>query len=113
MRILHIEDDALTARAVGRALTRSGHTVVNVTTAEAAIAALQHGGYDVVLSDFNIEGGTAGEVVAWANYSAPEILVHWVWLTSDEMAMEYLVAPFLQKPAPIHSVVAALAAVMS
>jgi CheY-like chemotaxis protein len=107
MKILHIEDHGPTAKVVGRVLAKAGHTVVNVTTPEAACTALQHGGYDLVVSDFNLEGGTAAEVVA-SRGSA-----RWVWLTSDDDCLRHLAAPFVQKPALPSAIVAAVAEVAS
>jgi len=109
--VLHIEDDALVARACARAFKHAGYDVVNVTTAELAVAALQSRSFDYIVSDFDLECGTGGDVVTWAKTMCPGVLTRWMWLTSNECALTYHDAPFMQKPAHMRDVLSMLSSI--
>jgi len=63
IRLLHVEDSDDDAALVARELTRAGYApeITRVQTAESFQAALDHGTWDMVLSDFSMPGfnGTA------------------------------------------------------
>ncbi len=56
MRILLVEDMPETARAMVRLLTTMGHTVVSVSSAEAALRAARENAFDIVVSDIGLQG---------------------------------------------------------
>ena len=79
--VLHVEDDASVARAVGRMLRRDGYEVVSVATAEDALLELGARRFDVIVSDFNLAGLGSGADVLAACGSTP-----FLFLTSDDRA---------------------------
>jgi DNA-binding response OmpR family regulator len=56
MRILVVEDDALVADAIHRAITAGGFVVDHVTTAEAAEATLRTDSFDLAVIDIGLPG---------------------------------------------------------
>ncbi|MGN6366956.1 MAG: hybrid sensor histidine kinase/response regulator [Phycisphaerae bacterium] len=56
LRILLVEDIPETARAMVRLLTSMGHTVVAVSSADAALRAAADQSFDVLLSDIGLQG---------------------------------------------------------
>lgn len=75
MRVLLIEDDASLQRATSRLIRRTfspTEIVIDIVDApKGAIALLETNRYDFVLSDFNINGGTGGEVLIWIDKYQP------------------------------------------
>lgn len=57
MRLLIVEDDALLADGLARALRRAGHAVDCVESAERAWLALQGESFDLVILDLGLPGG--------------------------------------------------------
>ncbi len=64
MRLLIVEDDAMLADGLARALRRSGHTADCVTSAEHAALALEHDAFDVMLLDLGLPGSDGFELLA-------------------------------------------------
>jgi PAS domain S-box-containing protein len=56
LKILLAEDNAVNAFVTREMLTRRGHEVHEVTSGEAAIAAMSDGGFDLVLTDIHMPG---------------------------------------------------------
>jgi PAS domain S-box-containing protein len=56
LRILLVEDNAINALLTREVLRRRGHRVVEVTTGEAALGAMEAGGFDIVLTDIHLPG---------------------------------------------------------
>ena len=80
LHILHLEDDPNDARLVRTTLEAEGIScsTQRVETREAFVAALEHGGIDLVLSDFSLptfDGLTAAEMVRARWPDIPLILV--------------------------------------
>jgi len=63
MRILLVEDDAMLAETVARALRQSAHTVETAARGDQADELLQHGDYDLVLLDAGLPGIDGFEVL--------------------------------------------------
>lgn len=62
LRVLVVEDDALSRKAIVRTLSRAGWRVDAVSDASAGIDAALRGGYDVVLVDQHLAGTDGGDV---------------------------------------------------
>jgi PAS domain S-box-containing protein len=56
LRILLVEDNAINALLTRETLRRRGHRVVEVTTGEAALGAMETGGFDIILTDIHLPG---------------------------------------------------------
>jgi len=74
MRILHLEDNLLDAELVREVLRQSGLAAVLqvVDSREAFLQELQRGGYDVILSDYNLPGFQGLEALSLAQEHAPD-----------------------------------------
>jgi len=102
MRILHIEDDKLIQAAMLRMLRISYSaeivTVDNPVTAIGALLAANAGTpFDLVISDWDIVGGTGGDVFDWMLANVPDMKARWMFLTSRDEAC-HLGVPCLVKP---------------
>jgi CheY-like chemotaxis protein len=101
IRILLVEDDLTVARMLERLIRRTvsqACEVVHRTTAQAAILCLRLCGedqYALVVSDFNLEQGTGGDVLAFRDSMANP--PPFIFLSSDERCRGRGV-PVLQKP---------------
>jgi len=62
--VLHVEDDPALATLVRKALERRGHTIVHVTTGDAALSRLEEGGIDVVALDHSLGSETGFDILA-------------------------------------------------
>lgn len=63
MRLLVVEDDALTARSLQQALAALGNTVDTVSSCATAQAALDHDVFDLILLDLGLPDGDGLDVV--------------------------------------------------
>lgn len=85
MRVLLIEDDASlqrsTARLIKRAFAPAEMTIDVADAPKNAIALLEANTYDFVLSDFNINGGTGGEVLIWIDKNQPHMNERFVFFS--------------------------------
>lgn len=101
-RILLVEDDAAIARATMRLLRRLDRAVevVHMYTGEAAIVALgsaQLGPFDLVVSDYNLDGfATGADVLAAVRMLSPQ--PKFLFVSSDER-IQVLGQPYIEKPA--------------
>lgn len=105
--VLHVEDDAAIARAIGGMLRRAGYEVVSVATAEGAFLELGARRFDVIVSDFNLAGIGSGADVLAAAGSTP-----FVFLTSDDRAGSYGVLR-LEKPCAPAAIRAAIESLLA
>lgn len=63
VRILLVAGRAETARVLARSLTRLGHAVAVVGGAEAALAAVRSGGFDLLASESELPDATGAELL--------------------------------------------------
>ena len=96
-RILCVEDEAVLKRTLLRLLTLLGHEVVGVDTAEDALAALEQGEFDVVITDLRLPGLSGEALYAKISSSYPELAKR-VILMSGFFREESTHPNFLQKP---------------
>lgn len=77
MKILHLEDNPSDALIIERGIQRQGipATFIQARSSSEFFAALQAGGFDVVLVDNNLPGYSAEDAIARAKASYPEIPV--------------------------------------
>lgn len=90
-RVLYVDDSPLDRELVRDALVRDGDgfDLVEAASREEFEARLADGGYDIVISDFNILGFEGLQVLEAVNASAPETPVVIVTGTgSEEVAVE-------------------------
>lgn len=72
--VLLIDDDALVLKAHSRFLQRLGFTVTAAGCFADGRALLAAGGYDVILSDFNLDGGRTAAELFTTTPSVPLVL---------------------------------------
>lgn len=108
--ILCIENEFLVQQLMERVLRRKfGVNVMFVSTGEDAIKALEKkSDWDLVISDWNIDGSmNGGEILLWVMESAPHLLNKYVFLSSSEKAEAAAVGadiPIIKKPAGIQAI---------
>lgn len=93
LRILHVEDDAPDSELIRETLINAGvePEIVRVDTAEALRAALKQGGFDIILSDFNLpmlDGLTALEMARKETPDLPFVMV--TGSLGDESAVDVI-----------------------
>lgn len=102
MHILLIEDEALLARNISRALKRAGAEVKHAGSAREAHAALMAGGYDLVIADISLGDGDGLELLSEAApvlLQTPVIVITGQDSVRNRARAEGLnVAAFLSKP---------------
>jgi PAS domain S-box-containing protein len=86
MKLLHVEDNRQDAELVAHALHAEWADVdISVVDNRAAyVAALDHGGFDVILCDFKLPGFDGHEALALARQRRPEIPLMFVSVGMDE-----------------------------
>lgn len=72
-RILVIDDDRSARLLLERVLVRAGHQVMLVDDAEHGLAQLQHGGFNLLITDKNLPGIDGLEVLRQAREKNPEL----------------------------------------
>lgn len=77
-RILLAEDDASLRGFLTRALERAGHTVVDCENGDDAIDALEHGPYDLLLTDIVMPGADGIEVARIAAARMPGLRIMFI-----------------------------------
>jgi DNA-binding NtrC family response regulator len=113
MYILHIEDDSDIASAMERLLRREfGAKVVTATSGEAAIKAVNSTEFDLVISDWNIEGSmTGGDIYNLIQVEYPKVSSRYMFMSDSRLA-ELLCAAadleFVEKPSTTHKILEAV-----
>lgn len=74
-KILIIEDEDTLRESLTRVFTREGFQVVAVNSAEPAIALLQEGVFDLILTDIILPGSTGIELLKWIKETIPDQMV--------------------------------------
>lgn len=107
MRILIADDDKATRTLLARVLASEGHEVEACESAESALARLESGTWDVLLTDVVMEAMSGLELVAKArSIGCPTrcFVMSGVTTSTEELAG----AAFLQKPLDLDAVLAAI-----
>jgi CheY-like chemotaxis protein len=83
MRILIVEDNPVDRKLAGMLLTTSGHAVMEMASAEAAVKAIARDHYDLILLDLRLPGmdGLAFVRILRANAATRQIAI--VAITAD------------------------------
>jgi len=85
MRVLLLEDEATLQRATSRMIRRTFSpteiTIDVVDSVPKAVAMLQHFAYDLVVSDFNVNGGTGGDLLIWIRANRPHMVERFVFFS--------------------------------
>lgn len=103
MHILHIEDDVSLQTSIARQFrARLQAEVTTVSNPDDAIAILKAIKFDIVVSDFNIDGGNGGQVLEWLRANQPGQA--FMFLSSDEERIIGSGVPYAIKPAPMSAV---------
>lgn len=102
LRIMLVDDDDAVRDAVAEVLSRRGWTVEAFDTAEAGIASLNSGHYDIVLADINMPGLSGMDFLHMAKEAAPDVpIVMITGYPSIDLAVEAMkvgAVDFLAKP---------------
>jgi two-component sensor histidine kinase/CheY-like chemotaxis protein len=85
-RILYVDDDAALGRLVQRRLARHGFAVVHAGDAASGMAALEAGGFDVVILDHDLGTSTGLDLLPGLKEHAPSLPVIYV-TASTELAI--------------------------
>jgi two-component system NtrC family sensor kinase len=116
LSILLVEDEAQVAKSVTALLTREGHRVDAMSSAEDAVARLRSGArYDVILSDFRMPGIGGEGLCGWIRTEQPELLDRLLFMSGDllsprtETFFEGAHLPVLAKPFTLAALRSALA----
>ncbi|HUK11517.1 MAG TPA: response regulator [Stellaceae bacterium] len=112
-RILIAEDEKTVLTFVVRALTHAGHETVAVGDGLAALAALQEGSYDLLLTDIVMPGldGIALALKASKDYPQMRILLMTGYASEQKRAhnLEALIHRVIAKPFTLDEICAAVA----
>src|SRR5260370_21852348 len=95
VRILHVEDNPMDSELVGLALREAGlpWEIVRVETRDAFVAALEQGGFDIVLSDYRLPTYDGLEALRETRTRRPELaFVFFTATLGEERAVEALKA---------------------
>lgn len=102
--VLLVDDEPGIRRSVGRFLRRYGFLVTDVPSVEAAMRALDGGGFDLIISDLRMPGLSGEEFYAFLRHDHPDLLRRLVITSGDtqrEETRRFLAqcgCPALQKP---------------
>lgn len=76
MRVLLVEDDSLVREAVAEELRDAGFDVIEATTGDDALPLFASGGFDVLVTDIRMPGGTDGwDLAELCRKARPELPV--------------------------------------
>ncbi len=71
--ILIVEDDPLVAKSFKRVLASHGYNVVTATTTTDGVKEAMSGGYDAIITDLNLPGGSGVDVVSVVRAYEPDL----------------------------------------
>jgi len=117
IRVLLVEDNADVARTIGRLLRRHVREVVLATDVAAAVVALAHAPFDLVVSDLKLHSESALDVLeamATSGVSAPFVLITGSMDTDveDRVLRDPRVRTVLRKPFDSEALLTCLARVL-
>lgn len=113
-KVLVVDDVAENRSVLHRRLARRGLTVVEADSGEAAIAAIEQGGYDLVLLDVVMSGVSGLDVLTWirsrySSFELPVIMVTGMTFSSDvATALRMGADDYLTKPLDFEAAMAAI-----
>lgn len=106
--ILVIDDDRSARMLLDRLLTRAGHQVTIVDTAEQGLEKLSNGHFDLLITDKNLPGIDGIEVLRQARQKLPRLrsilITGFPTPETREQAMELGVFAFVTKPFGVHDI---------
>jgi CheY-like chemotaxis protein len=70
--ILVVDDEPTVARAIKMLLEHDGHTVETADGGEAALAILEHGKFDLIITDYSMQGMKGVELAALIKQRLPD-----------------------------------------
>jgi DNA-binding NtrC family response regulator len=107
-RILVIDDDRSARVLLDRLLTRAGHQVSIVETAEQGLERLAQSGFDLLITDKNLPGIDGIEVLRRAREQQPRLrailITGFPTPETREQALELGVFAFVTKPFGVHDI---------
>lgn len=74
-KILIVEDEETLRESLARVFNREGYQVVGTHEAESAMALLQDGTFDLILTDIVLPGSSGIELLKWIKDTAPDQMV--------------------------------------
>lgn len=116
LAILICEDDATNQKIMNKLMRLAGHTVTIAQSGEEMLDQLDHGMFDVVISDLNMPGMGGAEALKLYRFThADDIRTRFVMLTADatmaarDLAKEAGFDAFLVKPADARTIFSTVA----
>ena len=111
-RVLVIEDDKQLQKVMVRMVRTGGHEVEAVSTGLEALAKLSDTIYDIVISDYDLEGPLTGEdVYHWVKANLPSLRHKYIFCSAnDKSALLCKVSGlvYLEKPASTRAIMMAI-----
>lgn len=111
-KILIVDDEPFVRDLLEKVLRRSGHEVVAIATADEALAALEAGRFDLVLTDVVMPGMDGFDLLRRVKNSHPNIkvivLTGYARMQSISDFLLYGADDYLAKPFQVHELVAAV-----
>lgn len=74
-KILIVEDEETLRESLARVFSREGYQVIGTHEAESAMALLQDGTFDLILTDIVLPGSSGIELLKWIKDTAPDQMV--------------------------------------
>lgn len=82
--LLLAEDDPMLLSVMADLLADAGFSVVRAESGRSAIAQLETGEFDAIVSDWNMDGGGGAELVRWLREFKPWLVDRLILLSSDD-----------------------------
>jgi len=86
-RILVVDDEPLVCDSITRMLASDEQTVVSATSAEAALAALQHTRFDLIIVDYQLPGMKGDEFAAAVKSRDPHLALVMITAYPETLAL--------------------------
>jgi two-component system NtrC family sensor kinase len=115
-RVLLVDDEPGILRVVGRFLRRCGYDVAEAESGIAAVAAIEAGRFDAVVSDLRMPEFSGEDLFRLIGREHPDLVSRFVFTSGDTLRRETLEflegagCPYLQKPYELTDLVRVLAA---